>query len=60
MLFRSEDNGSRPAVAAQPGSRTGLGLRLIAHSVQQLGGTVTSGHHEGGYRTEIVVTPTPA
>ncbi|WP_344695923.1 sensor histidine kinase [Sphingomonas rosea] len=53
-----QDTGSRPATT-EPRSRTGIGLRLIAHSAQQLSGTVTSGHDGEGYRTEIIVTPRP-
>ncbi|GLR48330.1 GAF domain-containing protein [Sphingomonas astaxanthinifaciens] len=52
--------GDETETEAAPGSRTGLGLRLIAHSVQQLGGTMTRGTENGRYRTEIVVTPSPA
>ena len=49
-----QDNGALPApVSANASKRAGLGLAIIAASVRQLGGSITSAMTTDGYRTVL-------
>jgi two-component sensor histidine kinase len=60
LLTCSSTGGKTPSDDLQPSSRTGLGLKLITHSVSQLNGVVESGAGSDGYRTIIDIAPTSA
>ncbi len=55
-----EDDGQVAAATPDSGSRSGLGLRLIANSVRQLNGSVARDAGPGGYRTVIEIQPSSA
>ena len=52
-LMCSDDAGPRDDVAAEPGGRGGLGLKILGASVRQLGGTMTATHTGEGYSTRL-------
>ena len=53
MLFAPGIRSLPQLVSADASKRTGLGLAIIAASVRQLGGSITSAVTPDGYRTVL-------
>lgn len=52
-LVCSDDGEQCGAEAIDPGRRVGLGLKILAASVRQLGGTMTATQNKKGYSTRL-------
>ncbi|GAA4007881.1 GAF domain-containing sensor histidine kinase [Sphingomonas swuensis] len=57
LTCRDAGKATSAEAPAEPSKRTGLGLRLIANSVRQINGTLTTVQGDEGYRTVIEITP---